>query len=169
MAGLKYGLAILLSMWCCGTVAPANAVNKTVNMKLVIAINVPMPCTVSGATIEFGNVQIQQIDGSNFTQPVDYGLNCSGRLSDYLKLQIQGTAVTINGESLLQTSVSGLGIRLQTKAGKSLVPIGSTDWMNFQYTGGSGPELEAVLVKNSGETLPAGEFSAAATLVVDYQ
>ncbi|MDI5448883.1 hypothetical protein MJL27_25835, partial [Salmonella enterica subsp. enterica serovar Anatum] len=36
------------------------------------------------------------------------------RVSDYLKLQIQGNAVTINGESVLQTDVDGLGIRLQT-------------------------------------------------------
>lgn len=169
MVGLKSGLAILLGVACCGGFAPASAVNKTVNMKLIIAINAPMPCTINGATVEFGDVLIKLIDGGNLTQPVNYGLNCSGRLSDYLKLQIQGTAVTINGESLLQTTTSGLGIRLQTKADKTLVPIGSTDWLNFQYAGGSGPELEAVLVKNSGATLQAGEFSAAATLVVDYQ
>ncbi|WP_337233032.1 fimbrial protein, partial [Vibrio cholerae] len=59
-------------------------------------------------------------------QAVGYRLSCNGRVSDYLKLQIQGNAVTINGESVLQTDVDGLGIRLQTATDGALISPGNT-------------------------------------------
>ncbi|QLR78161.1 fimbrial protein [Citrobacter freundii] len=145
------------------------AANKTVNMKLTVVINAPPPCTVTGGTVEFGDVLTTKVDGVNFLQPVGYSLSCNGRLSDFLKLQIQGTAITINGESVLKTNVPNLGIRLQNVADKSVIPPGSVAWLPFQYTGGSGPAIQAVPVKTNGVTLTGGAFNAGATLVVDYQ
>lgn len=83
----------------------------------------------------------------NYRQAVGYRLSCNGRVSDYLKLQIQGNAVTINGESVLQTDVDGLGIRLQTATDGALISPGNTQWLSFQYSGGSGPAIEAIPVK----------------------
>ncbi len=93
---------------------PLAAESKTVNMTLTIVVNAAPPCTVTGGEVEFGNVLTTKVDGVNYRQAVGYRLSCNGRVSDYLKLQIQGNAVTINGESVLQTDVDGLGIRLQT-------------------------------------------------------
>ncbi len=147
---------------------PLMAGNKEVTLKLHVVINAPPPCTVTGGEVEFGNVIIPGINGANNLKPVDYSLSCNGRLSDFLKLQIQGTAIAISGESVLQTDKSGLGIRLQTSDGTLIAP-GTTDWLPFQYSGSNEPEIQAVLVKDGNVTLTGGEFNAVATLVVDYQ
>lgn len=144
------------------------AANKTVNLKLIIAINAPPPCTVTAPTVEFGTIMTTNVDGSSNAKQVPYNLICSGGAGDYLKMQIQGTAMTVNGEQVLKTDVNGLGIRLQTRADKTLLPVGTSSWWNFQ-PGRTDPVLEAVLVKSAGTTLTAGEFNAAATLVVEYQ
>ena len=159
-------LGVLLSA---SLVLSAQAADKTVNMTLNIIVNGPPPCTITGGTVEFGTMLLSKVDGSNYKQPVSYSLDCSARVSDYLKLQIQGTALTVNGESVLATDTANLGIRLQQASDASLVPVGDSEWLRFQYTGSSGPVLEAVPVKVSGSTLTAGEFNAAATMVVEYQ
>ncbi|WP_254557361.1 fimbrial protein, partial [Salmonella enterica] len=62
-----------------------------------------------------------------------------------------------------------LGIRLQTASDGALISPGNTQWLSFQYCGGSGPAIEAIPVKNNGVSLTGGAFYAGATLVVDYQ
>lgn len=146
-----------------------NAADKTVNMRLKISINALPPCSITTDNVEFGNVLTTKVNGTNYQQKLNYSLDCSSRINDFLKLQIQGTAVVINGESVLETDVPGLGIRLQMGNDNKLIPPGLTDWLPFQYQGSSGPDIQAVLVKNSNVTLTGGEFNAVATLVVDYQ
>lgn len=148
---------------------PLMAGDKEVMLTLHVVINAPPPCTVTGGEVEFGNVITTGIDGVNNVKKVGYSLNCNGRLSDFLKLQIQGTAVAINGESVLQTDVSGLGIRLQMTDDNTLIPPGTTDWLPFQYRDDAAPGIKATLVKDNTVTLTGGEFNAVATLVVDYQ
>lgn len=77
----------------CGS---AWADSKTVNLTLRILVDAPPPCTVKGSAVEFGNVIIKNIDGSNYRQPVGYTLNCSNSVSDDLQMQLQGTTTTIN-------------------------------------------------------------------------
>lgn len=161
--------AAALTLFICAGIAPANAKSKTVNMKLIVLVNAAPPCTVTGGSVTFGDVLTTEVGKAEYIQPVKYSLNCNGRVSDYLKLQIQGAPVTINGESVLKTSASGLGIRIQTASDGTLVPLDNSNWMNFTYASTSGIPLEAALVKASGSELQAQEFSAAATLVVDYQ
>ncbi|MDI5005836.1 glycerate kinase, partial [Salmonella enterica subsp. enterica serovar Cerro] len=48
-----------------------------------------------GRYVDHGNVLTTKVDGVNYRQAVGYRLSCNGRVSDYLKLQIQGNAVTI--------------------------------------------------------------------------
>lgn len=153
----------------CGGGAPVMAANKTVNMKLLVVVNASPPCSVTAGEVEFGNVVTTKVNGTSYQQKVGYNLNCRGRISDLLRLQIQGTATTINGESVLKTDVSGLGIRLQTGNDNTLLPPGTTNWLPFEYHDDAGPAIKAVLVKDNNVTLTGGEFNAAATLIVDYQ
>ncbi|HCU2388651.1 TPA: hypothetical protein OUJ87_004787, partial [Escherichia coli] len=88
----------------CGS---AWADSKTVNLTLRILVDAPPPCTVKGSAVEFGNVIIKNIDGSNYRQPVGYTLNCSNSVSDDLQMQLQGTTTTINGETVLSTGING--------------------------------------------------------------
>lgn len=162
-------MATLLSLAVLGNNAPAYAASKTVNMKLIVLVNGAPPCTVTGATVAFGSVVTTEVDGVNYLKPVSYKLNCNGRVSDYLKMQIQGNSTTVNGELVLKTNVTGFGIRLQQASNNALVPVGTASWLNFTYGTTSGVAINAVPVKQSGSTLKAQEFSAGATLVVDYQ
>ncbi|WP_411899234.1 fimbrial protein, partial [Salmonella enterica] len=70
---------------------------------------------------------------------------------------------------VLEHYVEGRGIRLQTATDGGLISPGNTQWLSFQNSGGSGPAIEAIPVKNNGVTLTVGAFNAGATLVVDYQ
>lgn len=158
--------AILLLVGSMAT--SAWAVSKSVDLTLTININTPPPCTITAPTVEFGTIMTTKVDGGRNVQLVGYELICTGGSSDYLKMQIQGTSITVNGESVLKTDINGLGIRLQKRSDKTLLPIGTSSWWNFQ-AGRDDPLLEAVLVTPTGTTLSAGEFNAAATMVVDYQ
>ncbi|MGM8755101.1 fimbrial protein [Enterobacter chuandaensis] len=147
---------------------PSMAIDTQVDLSVTVVVNVPMPCQVTGGAVEFGTVYTTKIDGTRYTKPLNYSLNCKDRLKDYLKLQIQGDSTTINGEKVLKTSVDGFGLRLQTKDGKNLIEPGTSDWLSFTWAN-SGPELEVVPVKESSTTLSAAEFNARATMIVDYQ
>lgn len=142
--------------------------SKYVDMSLTVLINVPIPCVINGGTVEFGNVVTTKVDGEHYTQPVNYAMDCQTRISDYLKLQLQGETTVINGEQVLKTNIEGFGLRLQNKADKTVIKPGTTDWLNFTYTQAA-PELEVVPVKEASASLQAAEFNATATMVVDYQ
>ncbi|CAI1508201.1 fimbrial protein [Serratia ficaria] len=112
--------------------------------------------------VDFGDVLTTRVDGTNYRKQLSYTLTCESGVSKALKLQVQGTAAAFNGE-LLNTSVTGLGIRLRN--GGSNLPVNS--WLNFTYP--NKPTLWVVPVQKSGVTLAGGQFSATATLKVAYQ
>lgn len=112
--------------------------------------------------VEFGDVLTTRVDGSNYRLPVNYTLDCKDAPSNAMKLQVQGTGAGFDG-TVLQTNKSGLGIELQQ--GDAKLPVNS--WLNFAYP--RKPELWVVPVRQSGATLTGGEFTAGATMKVDYQ
>ena len=140
--------------------AGADVTNVTVKVTVVAAA-----CTVNdnkAIEVNFGDVATNRVNGTNYRKPVSYTLSCSGGTGNAMKLQVQGTGAAFDG-SLLHTSVSGLGIRMQN--GSSNLPV--NQWVNFTYP--DKPALWAVPVKQSGVTLSGGKFTAAATLKVTYQ
>ena len=161
-------ITCLLAIALAGVAGSCRAADTEVLMSVTVVVNVPMPCEVSGGAVEFGSVYTTKIDGTRYTQPLDYTIDCKNRLKDNLKMQIQGESTVINGEKVLKTNIEGFGLRLQTKDEKRLIEPGSTDWLEFIYAN-SGPELEVVPVKSASVTLNASEFDARATLIVDYQ
>lgn len=167
MKGIAFvQLGALLVALAIGNTAYAGS--KTVNLTLRVLVDAPPPCTVDGAAVEFGNVVIKSIDGARYLKPIDYVMKCPSRFSDDLRMQVQGTTTTINGETVLSTGINGFGIRIQNVADHSLFTLGSSDWLLFNYGDGI-PQLEAVPVKENGVQLTPSEFSSSATLVVDYQ
>ncbi|WP_262370366.1 fimbrial protein [Serratia marcescens] len=151
--------------WLAGMLAlgqlPAQA--TTVNVRVTV---LSPPCIINGGRpieVDFGDeVMTTRIDGANYRRAVSYTLTCSGQSSNGLKLQVQGAASGFDGQ-LLRTSKDGLGIALLN--GGRRWPI--NQWLSFTYP--AAPTLEAVPVKSPTARLAAGEFTAGATMKVDYQ
>lgn len=143
----------------------ANADDNHMMTVTVTVTVVESSCVVNDnkpIEVEFGEVKTSQVDGINYRVPVNYTLKCDQGASNAMKLRVQGTAADFDNQALV-TSITGLGIRLQN--GTANLPVNS--WQNFTYP--NKPALWAVPVKQSGVALPGGEFTASATLQVDYQ
>lgn len=133
-----------------------------VNIKVTV---VAVPCVINDdkpIEVDFGNVLTTKVDGQNYRMLVNYTLACASGENKALRLQVQGALAAFDGKSL-QTSVSGLGIELQQ--GSRVISV--NEEVNFTYP--NKPELWVVPVKQPGVTLPAGDFSATASMKVDYQ
>lgn len=143
-----------------------RAVADTSTVTIKVTVIAPPPCTINGdqvIDVDFGNeVVTSRVDGVNYLKTVDYSLDCQGGNSNAMKLQIKGIVTTFD-RSALQTNVKDFGIALRAN-GQALV---INDWVKFTYP--AKPLLQAVPVKKTGVTLPGGDFSAGATLMVDYQ
>lgn len=135
-------------------------------IKVTVTIVSPPPCVINNNNlieVSFGSdVMTNRIDGSYKKQPVVYSVECKNAPNNAMKLQIQGTGAGFDGE-VLQTNKDELGVALLRNGNRQ--PINS--WVNFTYP--NLPTLEAVPVKQAGATLSGGEFSAGATMKVEYQ
>lgn len=137
--------------------------SATVTVKVTVLA--PPPCVINDdrpIDVEFGDVMTTRVDGDNYKMPVNYTLSCTGGTTNAMKLQVKGTGAAFDA-TVLQTNQTGLGIELRQGDSKLAV----NDWLNFTYP--NKPELWAVPVKQRGATLKWGEFSAGATMAVDYQ
>lgn len=135
----------------------------TVTVKVTV-VEVP-PCTINGnrvIEVDFGDVIVPQIDGNRYLKPINYSLECTGQLTNVMKLAIQGNPTTFDN-SALKTDVEDFGIAMRVNG----QPLAINNWINFVYP--NKPVLQAVPVKRTGVDLPGGEFSAGATLMVQYQ
>lgn len=144
---------------------PLLAWAATVTVTVKVTVVAPPPCIINNnqpITVEFGDVMTTRVGGDNYKMPVNYMLSCTGGTSNAIKLQVKGTGATFDA-TVLQTNKTGLGIELRQGTDKLAV----NKWLNFTYQ--NKPELWAVPVKQSGATLTGGEFSAGATMAVDYQ
>ncbi|WP_234262458.1 fimbrial protein [Klebsiella aerogenes] len=113
--------------------------------------------------VAFGDVVISKIDGQAYKKlPLLYSLTCENP-NDKLQFSISGTAAPF-GSGLLTTSKSGLGIQFMSDNGK--LPLNSGI---VKFNAGERPALYAVPARNSSVNLATGDFSATATLSIDYQ
>ncbi len=156
-AFLLCGLLVMLPQ----VAVRANSVTITVK----VTVLTPPPCTINDnrpIEVEFGDVMTTRVDGDSYRMPVNYTLGCTGASSNSMKLQVQGNGASFDGTAL-KTSKTGLGIKLQQGSNKLAI----NSWLKFTYP--NQPELWAVPVKQNGVTLAGGEFTAGATMKVDYQ
>ncbi|WP_411752403.1 fimbrial protein [Serratia sp. (in: enterobacteria)] len=155
-ACLLFGLLATLPQIAVG------ARDATITVKVTV---VAPTCVINNnrpIEVEFGDVMTTRVDGNNYRMPVNYTLDCKNIPSNAMKLKVQGIVAGFDG-TLLKTSNSALGIKLQTGATKLSV----NTWLNFSYP--KKPELWVVPVQKSGSTLTGDEFTAVATMNVDYQ
>ncbi|HEP1044392.1 TPA: fimbrial protein [Serratia marcescens] len=159
-----YVLAVLLTV---GAVLWGTEGQGATPVTVKVTIRAPLPCVLNARLpieVDFGDeVVTTRIDGSAYRQPVKYSLSCSGQGKNAMRLQFRGSGAAFDG-AVLQTSVQGLGIAFELAQQKRL---SLNSWVNFTYP--DLLEIYAVPVKRPGVELPTGEFTAAATLRVDYQ
>ncbi|RNW04260.1 fimbrial protein [Serratia nematodiphila] len=131
-----------------------------------VTVLAPLPCTINGnqpIEVNFGDgVMTTRVDGENYRTPVEYPVTCNKPEKNAMRLLIGGAGAGFDGQ-LLQTNIDGLGIAFLNNGSR----IALNSWQNFTYP--AFPKLEAVPVKQANVMLPAGEFTASATLRVDYQ
>ncbi|WP_447872492.1 fimbrial protein [Serratia fonticola] len=138
---------------------------SSVTVTVKVTVLAPPPCVINDdrpIDVEFGDVMTTRVDGDNYKMPVNYTLSCTSGTTNAMKLQVKGTGAAFDA-TVLRTNQTGLGIELRQGDSKLAV----NDWLNFTYP--NKPELWAVPVKQRGATLKWGEFSAGATMAVDYQ
>lgn len=156
---LRY-IIVAASLYIPETLAATSTVNVSVTV-----IDEPA-CVVNGnqtIVVNFGNDMFtHKVDGNNYLEGINYTLECKNSRLNTMRMQITGNTGTFKNKAL-QTSQPDLGIELRAD-GRTL-PVNS--WLNFTYP--DIPKLQAIPVKNAGATLTGGEFSATATLLVDYQ
>ncbi|QHB31511.1 fimbrial protein [Yersinia canariae] len=126
----------------------------------------PPPCVINNTgtiLVGFGDdVLTSRVDGTQYMQPVTYTLNCTGAVSNALKMTIKGNGAGFD-TSVLSTNNSALGIKLL----RNEQALGLNTAFTFSYP--TIPVLKAVPVKQPGATLSAGAFYGTATMVVEYQ
>lgn len=155
-------IALILTLSGCFAAQAAD------NLKFHGTLISPPSCTISNGNtieVEFGDVLINQIDGTRYIIDVPYEITCDSSVRDAsmaMTLTLSGAATSFNNAAIT-TTVPGLGIELQQN--DTPFVLGSTITVNEQ----SIPTLKAVPVKQSGVALVEGEFDATATLQVDYQ
>ena len=115
-------------------------------------------------TVEFGRVNIDEIDGYNYLQPVPLNINCAEIPSNNMKLQITGTISSFQ-PSLLATSRSSLAL-IFYDPDDSLLRVNNT-WYNFTYP--DVPKITVAPYKQRGAALAGGDFTATALLVIEFQ
>jgi type 1 fimbria pilin len=144
------------------TSVPVSAMPVNIRGTVIL----PPPCTINNnqtIRVDFGDeVMTTRIDGVNYKQTIAYSLNCEIQKSNALKMSIQGNTAGF-GTGLLRTNKSDLGIALYYETQR----LNINTWFNYTYP--NQPVLYAVPVKRSGATLTGGEFTASATLLIDYQ
>ena len=154
-----FGLALSATLF-----SVSNHAATTINITgTVIA---PLSCVINDhntIAVDFGNDLVTtRVDGNRYMKTVDYTLACKNNTSNAIKMKIEGSVAAFDN-SALRTEQADLGIAL--RANGQPLPINS--WLNFTYP--NKPLLQAVPVKRAGGTLRTGDFSAGATLMVDYQ
>lgn len=124
------------------------------------------PCEINHGemiSVNFGDDLLTTlVDGNEYKKTIDYSLDCSQGASDALKIKISGTASAFDN-TVLQTSQQNLGIILFGDG----QPFPLNQWLNFDKN--SPPILMAAPIKSPSEQLKGGAFTAAATMMIDYQ
>lgn len=123
------------------------------------------PCKVNqgkNILVDFKDVITTRIDHDNYSEKLDYRIECQDNRARGIKLYISGPASTVD-KRYLSTSATDLAVKFQ--ADNNLLPL--NEKINVQYP--AQPEIRVVLAKKAGAKLPSGNFSANATIHIEYE
>lgn len=116
--------------------------------------------------VHFGDILLTRIDGNEYKRSVPLRLTCTNLAKNTLKLTLQGDGTSFNSNGALKTSNNKLGVVFYVNSTRQAI----NQPVNVNYT--ALPMIEAAPIKNttaSFNNTDGGDFSALATLRVDYQ
>lgn len=163
--------SLLLACLTAPLAAPAAT---TVTVKVTV---VEEPCVINNnqaIEVDFGDIAATLGSSAadelsaRYAKTLSYAVTCpAGATSPELKLKVDGTAAAgsyVTQNNVLKTSREGLGIAVSVDG--TAMALGR--WVNFSY-----PALPSVTVTpvrtDAGTAVPGGEFTASATMQVEYQ
>lgn len=156
-------LALLLFSAGQATAAPLAT---TLSGTLVVT---PPECILNSnqqQSVNFGDILLTRIDGSNYKRPVPLSLTCTNLAKNALRMTLQGDTTTFNSSGALKTSNGKLGVAFYVNNTRQAI----NQSLTMSYT--TLPTLEVAPIKDmaaSYRDTDGGYFSALATLKVDYQ
>ena len=146
-----------------------NSMAGSDNVSFNVTFNiVAKTCSVNNdqnITVDFGLMNVNDIDGVRYEKDIIYILTCDNNASvdnPALKLQFSGVGASFNSD-LLSTSEPYLGIRLKQRG----INLPMNSWVSFTYN--DQPNITAVPIKSGNAGLDDGDFSASATFSVEYE
>ena len=161
MVGLRAALMVI----ALGCAASANSASQ-VTVTIAGTVMASPPCVINSdrlITAPFGDVKIDEIDGSYKTITIPYSLDCARARTNEVRMRIRGNA-SYQPYLLAVPGNPDLGIALK----KDGVDLALENWADFDTN--KTPLLQAVLVKKRLDSeIQTGAFSANATLVVEYR
>lgn len=167
-----YGKRPLLLLALMAGFAPAfshavsNQIGDSVKVAFTGRLQLVTPCTISNdqlITVEFGNVAVNRVDSGNYTQTVEYTLDCgSAGSGNTVSMVFKATPVPSDAAAFA-SSAPGLWVKV-LKDGQPLELNKAFSIANPE----SPPKVQVQLVRDPASELSAGGFSAIGTLMADY-
>lgn len=164
----RYLLPLIAIFSCASSTAAfadygENTATVTVNVTIVTS-----PCEINNnqqIDIDFGSsIAVTDVAAGLVQRNIDYTLDCSSAdQSKTLVMKITGPGATFNTDEL-QTNIPQLGIGFTADGSEyalnTPLPFASAD---------TKPALVAKLMQQDNARLPTGNFTAGATMTVEYQ
>lgn len=123
------------------------------------------PCKINqgkSILVDFKDVVTTRIENDNYSEKLDYRIECQDNRPRGIKMYISGTPSSLDAR-FLSTSVGDLAVKFQ--ADNTLMELGKS--INIQSQ--AQPEIRVILAKKSGVKLPSGDFNANATIHIEYE
>lgn len=164
---MRYHLKISLFIYLISFLYSAQSIGFGVNINGNL-ITTPPECILNNnqkEMIHFGDILLSRIDGANYKHNLSLELTCTNLIKNNLTLSIQGDASNFSN-GVLKTSNTKLGLVFYINGVKQDI----NKKINVKYL--ELPSLEVSPVKNTSSSFDdadGGDFTALATLNVDYQ
>lgn len=161
------GVALIMAVLNAAVPLYSYAETASTEIRISGTVQAGSGCVINNnqpITVEFGRINVDEVNGFNYLQPVPFTMNCGDIPSNSMRIQITGTISGFH-PSLLATTIANLGIAFYDPNDYNLKVNNS--WYSFTYP--DVPKITAAPYKRSGTKLTGGEFTATALLVIELQ
>ncbi|HEJ0329747.1 fimbrial protein [Serratia marcescens] len=161
---------------CCWFVLGGGMALAADNMSFKGTLIEQGPCQLdrdSKLEINFGDIQIDEVDGKNYTKVASFWWRCDQNPGKTLMVRHLGTAASFDNAAV-QTNIANFAIHTVVTTNKTYMQpfvIGEAVLVDDKPPQGNNSLIiiNATPVKRPGADLQPGDFSAISTLQLEYQ